>query len=134
MNEKKKKRLLKYGLGTLACLLVGGLNMVDFNFAAAGTVEILNLVGDVFSVPGGLAILVGILIILMNEGVFTGFGYMGKILGKMVNPKSNTSSESYSEYVQRKTENKTGGFGFLFILGGIFVAIGAVFFIIAANI
>lgn len=40
------------------------LNFLDFIFAFADTTAILNLFGDVFSVPGGVAILVGFLFII----------------------------------------------------------------------
>jgi hypothetical protein len=134
VDKTVKSRLIKYGLTSLCCLAVGALRLINLDFTYATTVDILNRIGDVFSVPGIVAILIGLLVMVSNEGAFAGFGYAFSMLSKLMTPGKGHQPESYSEYIQRKAEEKTTGYGFLFITGAAFVAIGAVFFIIAACI
>ena len=121
--------LLKYGittlLATLAC--IGILSSREFS-SVTDTVTRYNDLCDAFSVPGTLLILFGILIAVSNEGAFYALTWLVQYAGKTLIPGQHRMRENYGDYVLRKRgKGKTGGYGFLFVVGGIFLAIGLAF-------
>lgn len=135
MNKSWKAALLKYGI-----TIVIGLVFVFAYFAlrVSGIQEILQQdtptlylwICDSFTVPGVVIIMMGCLVSLSNEGAFNGIGYCLSTAGRMLNPVTRGDLERYGDYLERKGSKKVKGYGFLYIVGGVFLAVAIVFMLL----
>lgn len=127
MNKRLKTALLKYGITTFVCLVVAA------SFAFSGGVLELDLknryriLSDAFLVPGILSVFGALLVWLANEGAMDGVTWAVTNAFYALIPGLHLKRERYGDYVQRKRGKKTTGYGFLFIVGGVFLAASAVF-------
>ncbi len=131
MKDKIITLLIKYGIAF--AILVGLLFIVltARNYFQEGLdlVTKYRYLTDAFTVPGALFILVGLLVFLVNQGSLAALGWMVKRLFRSLIPGMRIQREqTYSEYLE--TRRKVAGYGFLFISGAIFLAIGMVFLIL----
>ena len=124
-----KQTVVKYavtaGVGLLIALLVSFAKGV---YWLSDAVKIQQALCDCFAVPGLLLILFGALVFCTNGGTFDMFGFGArKFIGLFKRTKSERDKESFYEYRRRRQENK-GSFGYLFLVGAVFFAVGLVFF------
>ena len=124
--------LLKYGVtsavGLLMVWLYFSLRLDSFGaFAALETVEKFRVLCDAFTIPGGIILMMGCLVWLSNEGALDGVSYAVTYAIRMLIPGMGGNTERYGDYVERKRSNKVRGYGFLFIVGGVFFGIALVF-------
>ncbi len=83
---------------------------------------------DAFTIPGMLLILVGGLVWASNLGALNGLAYVVTLAVRSLIPgKRIDRDKTYSEYVEMKEEKRVRGYGFLFISGGVTMAIALVF-------
>lgn len=90
--------------------------------------QIYRFLSDGFTVPGLVFLMLGLLVWLANLGSFNGIGYVIKHLFSMLIPLSPKKHQTYAQYLE--TRKKTGGYGFLFVIGGIFLLVGIIFLIL----
>ena len=134
MSEKLKSYLLKYGIGTLAGLAAVALTMFGFDYEGASQKDIICCWSDAFTVTGALMILVALLLWVTNHGAFHGIGYSLSMAGKSLIPGGRLGEmETYADYIERKKKKNVKGYGFLYILGAVFLAVGMVFLLIFNN-
>lgn len=130
MNERWKVNLLKYGISAVVC---GGLvwfYVSQRSFGAQELMEKYRILCDAFTVPGLLLMMFGALLAISNQGAFDGIGYALSITWKALIPGGRTKMEKYFDYVERRRSKKTNGYGFLFVVGGVCMAIALVFMIL----
>lgn len=127
MSEGKKSRLIKYAVGFGVCGAMALLYLYFHELDNLSAADRYRVLCDAFTVPGMLSILVGALLAVANEGAFNGVGYAVSIAVKALIPGGRNSMESYSDYLERKDGKKVTGFGFLFVVGGVFMVIALVF-------
>ena len=128
MRKEVKTALIKYGCCAAVVLLLGGMYLSGGEFAVADLQNKFRLLCDAFSAPGILLILSGGLVWATNEGALDGLGYCMTLLGRSLVPGGrNKKDERYGDYVERKRKSRVKGYGFLFIGGGVALAIGLVF-------
>lgn len=127
MSKTAKTRLLKYGLSTLFCLVMAGVYLLQFDFDKLTQLELYKALCDAFTFPGALLILVGLLLAVSNEGALDGIGYVLSYAVKMLIPGKHGQSKRYYDYVEEKRSKRVKGYGFLFIVGGISMAVALVF-------
>ena len=131
MSQKVKNYLLKYGIGTLSCIGLVAMTMAGFDFSGASEKDIMCCWSDAFTVAGALPILSGLLLWVTGQGAFNGIGYSLSMAGKSLVPGGRLGEmETYAEYIERKSQKRAKGYGFLFVLGTIFLAIGLVLMLI----
>lgn len=125
---------IKYGgaaafVGSVAWLYVG---LRDF--AGATPAERYRMLSDAFTVPGVLLLMLGCLIWISNLGALDGISYaIGAAVRSFV-PGGRHGEEAYGDYTRRKRENKIKGYGFLFLSGGVTMAIAVVFTALFYNV
>ena len=103
------------------------LNLHGFS-ALSNQSEQFRLLADAFTIPGVIMIMVGLLIAVANGGIFNGVSYVVGFAVKMLVPGAGKDHERYGDYVERKqAKGKVRGYGFLFLVGIVFVLIAAVF-------
>ncbi len=130
MNPKLAKGL-KYLFGFLAGGLIVALCMLNFDFKGASQADIICCWSDAFSSAGVMMILAGLLVWVSNEGAFNGIGYALSIAWKSLVPGGRGKRmETYADYLDRKEQKRITGFGFILIVGAVYLAIGLVFMVI----
>ena len=130
MSNRAKILLTKYGCcaAFVALLAYAYISMRDF--AGAELWEKLVMICDALTIPGSLLVLAGAMIWVSNMGALDGLSYAITWTIKSLIPGGRVSKdESYADYVERKRENPVRGYGFLFIAGGITMAVAIVFLI-----
>lgn len=127
--NKYLKTIIKYSItfaaGVGLFFLVVGLRNI---YNQTDIKQIYRFLADGFTIPGVLMLCFGCLLLLSNWGALTGIGYALKHAITMLIPIIPKKHETYAEYCERRKPLK--GFGFLFIVGFIFLATGIVFTIL----
>ncbi len=130
MSENTRKAVLKYAVTVAVGLLIGWAVLRGQNFSGAETtLAKVTILSNAFTAPGALLMLFGGLVFVANHGTFNGISY---ILGRVVTvliPGAALSRkyESYKDYLAQKEEkSKAKSFGFLLIVGGVFLAVGVI--------
>ncbi|MBE6615179.1 MAG: DUF3899 domain-containing protein [Ruminococcaceae bacterium] len=131
-----QKNLVKCGI-TAA---IGGvmawsvLNLHGFA-SASSQVEKYRILADAFTIPGVLMLMIGLLVVIANEGLFEGLSYVMSYAVKMLIPGMHKEQERFGDYVERKREKgPVTGFGFLFITGAVFMGAAILFIILFYSI
>lgn len=130
--KERRKLIAKYGISTALAMMIAWavLSTHGFMFSLAIS-EQYRLLCDAFFVPGVLLLSAGALIFASNHGTFDGLSYASRYVARMFVPWSGKRDESFGEYVRRKEEKgKIKGYGFLFLVGGIFMAVSVLFLLL----
>ncbi len=128
MTDFLKKTAGKYVACFLFCGLMGYFYISMYDFAAAELVDKYRLLCDALSLPGMLLILFGGLMWVADRGTLDALTFIGrKIVFSLIPGKRLEREERYGDYVQRQREKKKADFSFLFIAGGISIAISLIF-------
>lgn len=130
MSEKLRARLLKYGISALVCGIVAVFYCVVRDFSQMELVEKYRTLCDAFTIPGLLCLCVGVLIWVSNDGFFYGLSYCLNVAWRALIPGARQRVERYYDYVTRKKEKRITGFGFLFLVGGVCMAIAILFMVL----
>ena len=130
MSDSQKTRLIKYGAAFGVCAIVAGVYIATHQADMNTTAGLYRVLCDAFTVPGIMSILLGALFAVANEGAFHGVGYAVSMAVKALIPGGRAEMESYGDYLERKDRRKMTGFGFLFIVGGVFMAVALVFLVL----
>ncbi len=127
MSERLRKNLLKYGICSGVCIALAVFYCAVRDFSQMEAVERYRTLCDAFTIPGLLALCVGSLLWVSNEGFFYGLGYCLDITRKALIPGGRRKMEKYYDYVMRHKEKKISGYGFLFVCGGACMAFALIF-------
>lgn len=132
MRNQNKSNRIAYIISILFVVILVGLYVGLRDFKGISLMEKYRMLCDAFTIPGVLLILVGALVWASDLGGFYGIGfvfnYAKKSLTHFFVPGSLGNTESYYDYIERKkSEGHLTGYGFLFIVGGITMAIALVF-------
>lgn len=130
MSKRVKVLLARYGgsatfVGFMAWLYI---SLRDFD--GAKLVDKYRMLSDAFTVPGILLLMFGCLIWISNLGALDGLAYAVSFAIRSLIPGARYKDEKYGDYVERKRENRVKGYGFLFISGGVTMAVAIVFMIL----
>ena len=130
MSGRAKTLLTKYGCCAAFVALLAYVYISARDFAGAELWEQLVMICDALTIPGSLLILAGAMIWVSNMGALDGLSYAVTWTIKSLIPGARVGmDETYADYVERKREKPIRGYGFLFIAGGITMAVAIVFLI-----
>ncbi|MBR5446692.1 MAG: DUF3899 domain-containing protein [Clostridia bacterium] len=126
--KRWQSTLLKYGVTTAIAAFFAWLLLDLRGYAMAVTaVDRYRILADAFTIPGMLLLMVGLLVVVSNEGMFEGLSYVLSYAVKTLVPGMNKGHERYGDYVERRREKgRASGFGFLFVVGAVFMAAAGV--------
>lgn len=131
MSGKALSRLLKYGITTALGIGISvGYICYRGGFSTLAEMDgwmLYMTLCDAATIPGMLIFFMGCLVGLANTGVFDGLGYVLSTAVKMLVPGRALTMESYRDYVARKREGSTRGYGFMLIVGGGFLVVALLF-------
>ena len=127
--DDRIKRFVKYALTAAVGAVMASL-VVDLHgfSAAADSTERMRILADAFTIPDVVLLCFGLLVVVSNEGIFDGIAYAVRYAVNMLIPGSHKKFERYADYLEHKhAKGKARGFGFLFVIGGIYLAAGVLF-------
>ncbi len=130
MNDKLKSNLLKYGITVLIGAIMVWLTLSLHGYEEAATAaERYRILSDAFTIPGVIFVFCAVLVMVANKGAFEGISYIFGYAFQMLIPgAAGGKREKYGDYVERKrSKGQAKGFGFLFIVGLVFIAVSVVF-------
>ncbi len=122
-----KKRLIKHGVAAAVCAAAAVCYCAAREFSAMPLLDKYRTLCDAFTVPGLLALCVGVLLWASNDGLFCGLGYCLDVACKALIPGGRKKIEKYYDYVQHRKGKAVTGYGFLFFWGGVCMAAAALF-------
>lgn len=125
-----KANLLKYGIGACVCGTMVWFYISQRDFANQSLMEQYRILCDAFTIPGLVAIMLGFLLAISNDGLFLGLTYSLNMAIRALIPGGRWRIQKYADYVAERKGKKVTGFGFLFVLGGICMAAALVFMIL----
>lgn len=127
MSKRLRNNLLKYGISVAVCAAVVIFFCTVRDFDKMKLVDRYRTLCDAFTIPGLLCLCLGVLLWISNDGFFYGLGYCIEVTWRALIPGTKQKMEKYYDYVQRKKGQKVMGYGFLFVVGGVCMAIALVF-------
>ena len=131
MKKPTKKQIIKYGCAIGAGLAYAIYAVIAQNGFAQELSSLMRILSDALFLPGAMMILIGLLMVVSNEGAFDALAYTGRSLRRLFIPeRPGEKRVNYREYVEQRREKKSTGFGFLFFVGGGFAVIGLIFMLV----
>ena len=131
MKKPTKDQLIKYGVAIGAGFAYLILMLISQDAFAQEIDDMMRIISDGLFLPGALMVLIGLLLVVSNEGAFDALAFTGKSLKRLFVPdRPGTKHVNYREYVEQRREKKATGFAFLFYVGGAFTLLGLIFLLI----
>ena len=127
MKKTAKARLIKYGISGGLCLLAAGLYLYQQDLGSLALKDVYRVTCDAFFLPGVLMVFSGLLVALSNEGALDGVGFVLSYAINSLIPGRHGKRKNYGDYVAEKKEKRVKGYGFLFVTGGVSLAVAIVF-------
>lgn len=84
---------------------------------------------DAFTIPGAMMVLFAMLFSLNNLGALDTIAYLMSFLPRMIAPGAFGEPEKLIDFVERRREKRSKGYGFLYIVGFIFLGI-AIYYLV----
>lgn len=125
LHENKKSYLMALSMGISAAVIICFINEI---FAVESAQKAFKILSDAFFIPGVFLLGVGILLSVVNEGLFNGIIFGLKTLGRsfVARKGEKIREEEFHEYNKRMKEKKTSVAHFI-VVGIGFILISAVF-------
>ena len=134
MSAAAKGNLMKYGISLAICLLMSyafvALRVDIRNLAAVAPMDLYLILCDAFTIPGLLMLMCGLLMSVSNQGALDGVGYVAAHAFRLLVPGAATKMERYKEYVEHRRANRLKGYGFLYVVALLFLALAAIFLVL----
>ena len=128
MSERLRGNLIKYGISGGLCAIYIVCHCVSRDVGQVSLVDQYRIVADSFTVPGMLFIFSGLITWLSNEGAFNGLSYVFKTaVQSLIFLGRRGPVETYGDYVENRRKKQTKGYGFLFVVGAVCLAVAGVF-------
>ncbi len=129
MSDRLKSNLLKYGISSGFAAVMVYIYCSSRHVFLQPELERWRILCDAFTIPGLTLIMVGFLLMIANEGFFDMLSYAcSKAVGMFLPGRGfSEKDEKYYDYVQRKKDKRATGFGFLFVVGGVCMALAMLF-------
>lgn len=131
---KPKNRARKYLITSLIGLAIGlAVFIARDGFSLRDQTGVLQAFCDAFFVPGILLASYGALVLCADDGLFDMINYGVLKVIKLVQSEKRRSNfpKTFYDYRKMKSEGRNGGFGYLLITGGAFIALAALFLILS---
>ena len=127
MSKEVKNNLLRYGIGAAIAIVMVVAYVCSENIAGQTQVNVYRIMSDAFSLPGLLFLFSGTMVWLANQGALDAIGYMVTAVVRFLIPGGHLKHEKYGDYVARQREKEITGYGFLFIIALVCLAVAGVF-------
>ena len=133
MSRSLKVNLSKY-LTTLTVAIVMAVLYVTSRWdTSLSLTDKYCVLCDGFSVPGILIVSIAVLISMNNLGALDGIAYVLGFVPRLLFPAAFGQQERYLDYVEARREKRVKGYGFLYVVGLIFLGFSIVFLVLFFN-
>ena len=125
-----KDTLIKYVITTALGGVISVIALMARGFFELESIaERYRALADAFTIPGVVLLMVGIILLISKDGFFDIVTYGLGRLGRALIPFSKKTDEQFYDYKVRKAEARasSSGYGFVFIVGAVFMAVGILF-------
>lgn len=125
--KNKKGLIIHYAISiVIEIALLFTFFAINDLFNKTDLVAIYKILSDSFGIVGIIALCVGLLIALGNQGAFNFLSFSAlKVASKFV-PKMKITTMSYGDYISEKSKGKVQ-FLYLLITGGVLIVVSFVF-------
>lgn len=130
MTREQRTRLLKYGITTVLTSAVVIWYAASRDVAQLEPLDRYRVLCDAFTLPGVFLMLAGLLMVMNDLGALDTLAYFGHYLLHTYLPVAFGKGQSYLDFMEERREKRHKGYGFLFIVGAAFTAVGVVFLIL----
>lgn len=134
MSDELKKKIGAYVITALTGAMMAYITMSNHGiFEATTAKEIIFIISSALCIPGVVLIMVGLLVWVSKDGFFDGISYSCTYAFKLLVPGTEKKMPKYGDYVEKnreKRKEKKKGFGFLFIVGGVYFVISVILLIV----
>ena len=89
---------------------------------------------DAFFLPGLILIFLGLLMVMNNLGALDTMAYGFSYVLHMLAPGAFDKMDSYLDYIEKRRANRSGGYGFLLVVGSVMVAVSVVFLVLYCSV
>ena len=127
MSKQNKTRLIKYLCASLVSLAMAIFYISVRHIGLETRMEQYRIICDAFTVPGVVLVMFGMLMWISGTGALDGISYALHGLKSLIPGLGAEKLERYGDYVERKRGKRPTGYGFLFVVGGVCLAIALVF-------
>ena len=127
MSKSIKANIYKFLTATGICGLMTWLYITSKWSEQLSQSEKYCILVDGFSLPGLLLLCVAILMSIDNAGGLDTIAYLMSYIPKMIMPGLLGEPDKLLDFVEKRREKRKKGFGFLYIVGILFLAISMVF-------
>ena len=127
MSNKLKTNLIKYGITVGIGLALTAWYVIPRDIFQLDVVQMYRVLCDGFFLPGIFMIFIGLMFVMNNLGALDTISFAFHYLAHTFLPVAFGEGQSYLEYVEARREKRISGFGCIFVVGIIFVAISAIF-------
>lgn len=123
-----KKKLLQYGFcGIFGALMAYWVMQTQGLFQAGlETVDTVAILCNAFFVPGILLACLGALLWVATTGFFDSIGYAFRAAGHLLLPFLRIERKTYYDYKTEKAEKRSQVPGFIFHVGGFYMALSLI--------
>lgn len=130
-----KTKLLQYGITTLVVGLFSLLIMwMKDLFIQTDSQEIMKILTDAFFAPGIIAVCAGLLVVASNGGTFYIFSYgLSSFANLFKKDRTKMRYKTFYDYKKAMEGQEKKPYGFILIVGLLFVAISMIFMAIWMN-
>ena len=130
MSNQLKTNLIKF-LGTTAfALALTAFYVFSRDIFNLPLVEQYRTLCDGFFLPGVFLIFFGLMFLMNNVGALDSITYLLRYAVRVFVPGAFVDMETYLEYVEARREKRAKGFGFLFVVGALFLVISVAFLVL----
>lgn len=111
-----------------------------FSYASSRDIGSLELVDryhvlcDAFFLPGLIMVFLGLLMVMNNLGALDTMAYGFSYVMHMLAPGAFDKMDSYLDFIEKRRANRSGGYGFLLVVGGIMIAVSVVFLVMYCSV
>ena len=126
-----KSILIRYGVcAVIATALLFLILQMNGYWKLTEPQDKLRVLCDAFSLPGMLLVLVSGLIFVSNAGAFNGLAYGFRTGVGFLLPFLQLKHVKYQEFLEKRKEKRTKGYGFICFTGLAFLAVGLILLVI----
>lgn len=131
MKKRIITNLIKYGVGVTLLLAFVGYYLWSQDVLSLGLTDQYRVACDAFTLPGMILMMFTTLVWLAGQGALDGVSFCLQYMVYSLVPGARSKrAETYAEYVERKSEKRAKGYGFIFWIGLGAFTVGLVFFIL----
>lgn len=127
MSNKLMTNLIKYAVTTGIGLALTAWYVIPRDIFQLDAVQMYRVLCDGFFLPGIFMIFIGLMFVMNNLGALDTISYAFHYLAHTFLPVAFGEGQSYLEYVEARREKRISGFGCIFVVGIVFVAVSAIF-------